>query len=84
MSESDKAPVTEAINKLKETLKGSDIDAIRADTEALEKAFYAISEKLYKEQGGNPGAEAGPEGGAQAGGDGQTFYGADYEDKTGK
>ena len=84
VSESDKAPVTEAINKLKETLKGSDIDAIRADTEALEKAFYAISEKLYKEQGGNPGAGAGPEGGAQAGGDGQTFYGADYEDKTGK
>ena len=87
VSESDKAPVTEAINKLKETLKSSDIDAIRADTEALEKAFYAISEKLYKEQGGsaNPGAGAGPEeGGAQAGGDGQTFYGADYEDKTGK
>jgi molecular chaperone DnaK len=50
-----------------------------SDTEALEKAFYAISEKLYKEaqaQGGNQGA--GPEQGADG-----NFYGADYEDKTG-
>ena len=33
------------------------MDAIKADTEALEKAFYPLAEKLYREagaQGGDP------------------------------
>ena len=90
VTDADKTPVTEAVNKLKETLKGTDTEAIKADTEALEKAFYAISEKLYKQsgndgaQGFNPGADA-TDGGAQGGTDANgTYYGADYEDKTNK
>ncbi len=77
VSEADKAPVLAAIEKLKETLKGTDTDAIKADTEALEKAFYAISEKLYQQQGAQG---AGAQGAANDG----TFYDADYEDKTDK
>ena len=50
VSESEKAPVQAAITKLKETLKGNDLEAIKADTEAVQKAFYAISEKLYQQQ----------------------------------
>ena len=84
VSDADKAPVKDAAEKLKETLKGTDTDAIKADTEALEKAFHALSEKLYQAsgagaQGGFGGA--GAEGGAQ-GADG-TYYDADFEDKTG-
>ena len=85
VTEDDKKPVTEAIEKLKETLKGTDLDAIKADTEALEKAFYAISEKLYQQQAGaqgqgfDPNMGQGGQGGADANG---TYYGADYEDKT--
>ncbi len=76
VSDSDKADVEAAISKLKETLGKGDTAAIKADTEALEKAFYAISEKLYsKGDAGAPGAEG------TDGGDG-TFYNADYEDKT--
>ena len=62
-------------------MKGNNTDAIKADTEALEKAFYAISEKLYKDAGAQPGATggAGPEQGADG-----TYYNTDYEDKTGK
>ncbi|MBQ8173869.1 MAG: molecular chaperone DnaK [Clostridia bacterium] len=86
VSEADKAPVTAAIEKLKETVKGGDTEAIKADTEALEKAFYAISEQLYKqaqaEQAAQGGAQAGPDMGGQ-GADG-TYYNADYEDKTDK
>ena len=37
------------LEKLKETLKGEDIDAIKADSEELTKRFYAIAEKLYKD-----------------------------------
>ena len=84
----DKADVEAAIAKLRETVNGGDTDAIKADTEALEKAFYALSEKLYKASGADQ-AGFDPNGGAgfggdagNAGGDGQTYYNADFEDKS--
>ena len=90
VTEDEKAPVTAAIEKLKETVKSGDTDAIKADTEALEKSFYAISEKLYAQaQNAQGGADAGAGAGAQNGGaqtdeNGNTYYNADFEDKTGK
>ena len=91
VSEDEKAPVKAALEKLKETVKTGTTDQIKAETEALEKAFYAISEKLYGQQGGaqgaNPGAGFDPNAGAQGGqtnGSDGTYYNADYEDKTGK
>ena len=83
LPESDKADVKAAIEKLKATMAGNDTEAIKADTEALEKAFYALSEKLYAQQGGAQGFDpnAGAQDGGNAGGDG-TYYNADYEDKT--
>ncbi|MBO5051062.1 MAG: molecular chaperone DnaK [Clostridia bacterium] len=83
VSDSDKAPVTAAIEKLKETVKGGDTEAIKADTEALEKSFYAISEQLYKQQQAEAGANPGADPNAGQGGD-NTYYNADYEDKTTK
>ena len=77
-----KAPVTAAIEKLKETVKSGDTEAIKADTEALEKAFYAVSEKLYQAQAAQGGAQQDAGNGAQ-GGDG-TYYDASYEDNTNK
>ena len=71
----DAQSVKDAVEKLRETLKGNDVEAIKADTEAVEKAFYAISEKLYAQQQGAPGADAG----AQDGTDG-TYYNANFED----
>ena len=50
VSDSEKAPVTAAIEHLKETLKGSDVNAIKQATEDAQKSFYAISEKLYQAQ----------------------------------
>ena len=78
IADADKAPVNAALDKLKETVKGNDTEAIKADTEALEKAFYAISEQLYKQagaQGFDPNA---------AGGNNDGTYNAEYEDKTDK
>ena len=76
----DKANVDTAISTLKETLKSGNTDAIKADTEALEKEFYKISEKIYSQyQAQNQG---GYDAGAQ-GGDGQ-FYDANYEDNSNK
>ncbi|MBE6617222.1 MAG: molecular chaperone DnaK [Ruminococcaceae bacterium] len=82
-TEEDKASVQAAIDKLKETVKGDDADAIKADTEALEKAFYPIAEKMYAAQ---QQAGQGPDmGGADMGGNGaggNTYYSADFEDKS--
>jgi molecular chaperone DnaK len=91
VTEQEKAEVNSAIAKLKETIKGNDTAAIKADTEALQKSFYSISEKLYKQQadaqgsaggadnaGFNPGAGNGPTGGTEN----DTYYNTDFEDKT--
>ncbi|MBQ7294497.1 MAG: molecular chaperone DnaK, partial [Clostridia bacterium] len=80
--EEDKADVKAAIEKLRATLNGGDTEAIKADTEALEKAFYALSEKLYKQSGAQgAGPDMGDMGGNDQNGD-STYYNADYEDKT--
>ena len=64
VSESEKAPVKAAIEKLKEVNKGSDVAAIKAAIEEAQKAFYPMAEKLYQQanpqgaqggQGFNPG-----------------------------
>ncbi|MCQ2426558.1 MAG: molecular chaperone DnaK [Lachnospiraceae bacterium] len=88
VTEEEKAPITAAIEKLKETVKSGSTEAIKADTEALQQAFYKISEKLYQQtqqNGGNGGAGFDPNAGAQQGQDanGNTYYNADFEDKTG-
>ena len=80
----DKSKVQAGIDKLKETLKGTDTAAIKTATDELTQDFYAVSEKLYQQanpQGAQGGAQAGPDvGGQQAGGaqDGQ-YYDADYK-----
>ena len=83
ISADEKAKVESACSKLKETLKGSDVEAIKADTEAVKQAFYAVAEKMYAQSGaqGAPGAEtAGQAGaGAQQGPNGETVYDADYK-----
>ena len=80
VTDSEKAPVNDAIAKLRETIKGGNTDSIKADTEALQKAFYPIAEKLYQAQAGQQG-QAG-QGGSYNAGD-NTYYDAGFEDKTG-
>ncbi len=62
ISAEDKATVEPKINELKEALKGTDIEAIKAKQEELQKAFYAISEKMYQAA---QAAGANPDMGAQ-------------------
>ena len=60
-SETEKAPVKAAIEKLKETNKGSDTAAIKAAIEEAQKAFYPLAEKLYQQAApqGDPNAAGG-------------------------
>ncbi len=78
----DKGSIDAALNKVKDALKGTDTQAIKNATEELKKAFYAVSEKLYAQQGGQnagPGPDMGGAGfgGGPTGGD--NVVDADYE-----
>ena len=48
ISADEKASIQAAVDKLKEANKGTDIEAIKAATDEVQKAFYAVSEKLYQ------------------------------------
>ena len=81
VTEDEKSEVKAAIEKLRSTVAGGDTEAIKADTEALEKSFYKLSEKIYQQ---NAGQQGGPQGdfnqGGQDGNQGGTYYDANYED----
>ncbi|WP_371361355.1 Chaperone protein DnaK [Sporomusa rhizae] len=64
--------VQQAADKLKETLKGSDLEAIKADTEALTKPLYELSSAMYQANAQAEGAQPGNE---------QTSQGAPHDDK---
>ena len=76
--EGELADVRSALETLKNTVANGSTDDIKRDTETLEKALYAISEKLYAQQ--NAGG-AGPQdmGGDQNGNNG-TYYDTGFDE----
>ncbi len=78
VSESEKQEVRDELENLKKAVATDDVDAIKNATEAFEKKFYALSEKLYKAQGG-AGTDGGQQGGASQNDDGS--YSADFTEK---
>ena len=61
----EKASIESAVAELKEKNKGSDVAAIKEATDKVQKAFYAVSEKLYKNAA--PQGEGAPNGSAASG-----------------
>ena len=63
VSEADRNTIETAIQKLKESLKGEDIETIKTDTEALLQASHKLAEAMYAEAAdeGQSDAEAGTE-----------------------
>jgi|TARA_B100000586_G_C20113021_1_gene431145 molecular chaperone DnaK len=71
VSAEDREAIQSAIDKLKETLKSENIEAIKADTEALTTASHKLAEAMYaqaaadaqaQEAGGeDPSADPGPD-----------------------
>ncbi|HAK74680.1 MAG TPA: molecular chaperone DnaK, partial [Sporomusaceae bacterium] len=71
-----------AIDQLKETLKGTDIEKIKADTEELTKPLYELTSAVYNQQGaqGEPGAAGFDAAGASQGaGKDENVVDADYK-----
>ena len=68
--------VQAAANTLKETLKGSDIEKIKADTEALSKPLYEMTSAVYQQAGAQDTASQGSAGSA-----GDSAGGATHDEK---
>ena len=88
LTDADKAPVNAAIEKLRSSVAADNTEAIKADTDALQKAIYDISAKLY--QDANPNGAGGCDCGngdcggdcGNNGGNGNDYYDADFTDKS--
>ena len=78
LSDDEKSKITAAIDALKEALKGSDIEAIKAKQEELQKEVYAVSEKIYKAAAAE--AEAAKQQGGAENGAQDNVYDADFSD----
>ena len=76
ISADEKASIQSAVDNLKEVNKGTDIQAIKDATDAVQKAFYAVSEKLYQNAAPQDGQGCDPNCGG-CGNDG--VVDADYE-----
>ncbi|MGP1608836.1 MAG: molecular chaperone DnaK [Clostridium sp.] len=57
ISAEEKAQLETEIAALREDINSGDVEKIKAGTDKLTKAFYSISEKLYKQTGENPNAQ---------------------------
>jgi molecular chaperone DnaK len=53
----EKSAIESKIADLRSTLGGNDAAAIKAKSDDLQQAFYALSSKVYKQNGGQPGAD---------------------------
>lgn len=81
----DKSRIETELNNLREVVKGNDAAAIKAATEKLSQAFYAVSQKLYQQNPGAAGAAGAggfnpnAAGGTGSGGGQDDVYDADYK-----
>ena len=79
MEEADKNDLSAKSAALKDSISKNDMAAVKTQMEELQKAMYAVSEKLYKNAAPQQGGEQ-PQGGAQGGQAGPNVYDAEYKD----
>ena len=70
ISDASKAKVTEAVDQVKEALKGDDVDAIKSANDNLTQVWHQVASELYQQAstegapqnppGGDPGGTEGP------------------------
>ena len=78
---SNKAAAEAKIAELKTAMQGTDTEAIKTKLDELQKAFYEISEKLYKAAAEAQAAQQGPAAGDNAGaGQNADYVDTDYKD----
>ena len=76
----DKGAIEEKISKVKEALKGTNSDEIKAATEELSKKFYEVSSKLYQQTQGQPEGAPNAGGAENAGNADPNVVDSDFEE----
>jgi len=77
----DKSELQAKLEALKTAISGGNTEEMKAKQEDLQKKFYEVSEKIYKQAqaaGAQPGPDAAAQGGAQGGFGGDNVVDADF------
>ncbi|WP_418567738.1 molecular chaperone DnaK [Hominenteromicrobium sp.] len=82
LEEADKTEVNNKVAALKTTMQNGTVEEIKSGMDQLQKAIYAVSEKLYKASAPQQGEQAAPGANPQQGGQNPNgdVYDADYKD----
>ena len=82
LEEADKTEVNNKVAALKTTMQNGAVEEIKSGMDELQKAIYAVSEKLYKASAPQQGEQAAPGANPQQGGQNPNgdVYDADYKD----
>ena len=82
LEEADKTEVNNKVAALKTTMQNGTVEEIKSGVDELQKAIYAVSEKLYKASAPQQGEQAAPGANPQQGGQNPNgdVYDADYKD----
>ena len=82
LEEADKTEVNNKVAALKTTMQNGSVEEIKSGMDELQKAIYAVSEKLYKASAPQQGEQAAPGANPQQGGQNPNgdVYDADYKD----
>ena len=82
LEEADKTEVNNKVAALKTTMQNGTVEEIKSGMDELQKAIYAVSEKLYKANAPQQGEQAAPGANPQQGGQNPNgdVYDADYKD----
>ena len=76
----DKGKIESALEKVRKTMEGEDIEALKKDVEELQEAVFAATTKIYQKAQAEAEAAKTAEG-ADAAGEDETVVDADYEVK---
>ncbi len=66
VGEEEKKKINESLDKVKEALKGDDVEAIKKTSEELTQASHKLAEAMYRQASKEQAAQAGPQAGPQA------------------
>ena len=82
LEEADKTEVNNKVAALKTTMQNGTVEEIKSGMDELQKAIYAVSEKLYKASAPQQGEQAAPGANPQQGSQNPNgdVYDADYKD----
>ena len=82
LEEADKTEVNNKVAALKTTMQNGTVEETKSGMDELQKAIYAVSEKLYKASAPQQGEQAAPGANPQQGGQNPNgdVYDADYKD----